>query len=163
MLDLGWSELLVIAVVAIIVVGPKDLPRLMRSVGQWIRKARRMATEFQQGLEDMVRDEELTSIRKDVEQMTRMDPTSGSSAPKPKAVAAKPASDASAPDASAPDAGADTGGGAATGNAPAKDAPAAAEMEVAKAAETAQTAAAPAGAAGKTAAKAAAGAERERG
>ena len=86
MLDLGWSELLVIAVVAIIVVGPKDLPRLMRSVGQWVRKAKRMASEFQQGLEDMVRDEELTSIRKDVEQMTRMDPTSGSSAPKPKAV-----------------------------------------------------------------------------
>ncbi|MCP1335977.1 Sec-independent protein translocase protein TatB [Futiania mangrovi] len=94
MLDLGWSELLVIAVVAIIVVGPKDLPRLMRSVGQWIRKAKRMASEFQQGIEDMVRDEELTSIRKDVEQMTRMDPTSGSSAPKPKAVAATPAADA---------------------------------------------------------------------
>ena len=47
MLDVGWQELLVIAVVAIIVVGPRELPQLMRTVGRWMGKARRMAREFQ--------------------------------------------------------------------------------------------------------------------
>ena len=51
MLDIGWSELLVVGVVALIVVGPKELPRLFRTVGQFVGKARSMAREFQRTME----------------------------------------------------------------------------------------------------------------
>ncbi len=67
MLDVGWQELLVIAVVAIIVVGPRDLPQLMRSVGRWMGKARRMAREFQYNIEEMGREAELDGLRRDIE------------------------------------------------------------------------------------------------
>ena len=53
MFDLGWQEFILIALVAVIVVGPKDLPRVVRTVGQWIRKARSLASEFQGSLEEM--------------------------------------------------------------------------------------------------------------
>ena len=65
MLDLGWSELLLIGIVALIVVGPKDLPKLFRNIGRWVGKARGLATEFQRamnaaadetGVKDMARD-----------------------------------------------------------------------------------------------------------
>ena len=56
MFDIGWSELLVIAVVAIIVVGPKDLPRLMRTFGHYAGRLRRAAAEFQRQFEEAVRD-----------------------------------------------------------------------------------------------------------
>ncbi len=52
MLDLGWSELLLIGIVALIVVGPKDLPVLFRNVGQWVGKARGMAREFSRAMND---------------------------------------------------------------------------------------------------------------
>jgi sec-independent protein translocase protein TatB len=55
MFDIGWSELLVIAVVAIVVVGPKDLPRLMRSLGHYAGKLRRMAQEFKQQVDEAMR------------------------------------------------------------------------------------------------------------
>jgi sec-independent protein translocase protein TatB len=64
MFDIGWSELLVIAVVAIIVVGPKELPRLMRTFGHYVRKLRRMAVEFQHQFEEAVRDSEIDEVRK---------------------------------------------------------------------------------------------------
>ena len=64
MFDIGWSELLVIAVVAIVVVGPKDLPRLMRTFGHYMGKVRRMASDFQRQFEDAVRDSELDEVRK---------------------------------------------------------------------------------------------------
>jgi len=47
MLNIGWTELLMIAVVAIVVIGPKDLPRAMRFIGQWIGKMKHMASDFQ--------------------------------------------------------------------------------------------------------------------
>jgi Tat protein translocase TatB subunit len=47
MFDIGWSELVVIAVVALVVIGPKELPGVLRMVGQWMGKARKMAGEFQ--------------------------------------------------------------------------------------------------------------------
>ena len=67
MLDVGWSELLVLGVLALLVVGPKELPRLMRTVGQWVNRARSMAREFQRGMEDVAREadlEELSEARK---------------------------------------------------------------------------------------------------
>lgn len=76
MFDLGWSELLVVAVVAIIVVGPKDLPKLMRTVGQWVRRARSLASEFQRGMMDLADAgdlKELKDLKKDVEDATNFD------------------------------------------------------------------------------------------
>jgi len=70
MLDFSWSELALIAVVALVVIGPKDLPRVMRMVGLWVRKARSVAREFQGSLEQMVREAELEDVRKTVEQAT---------------------------------------------------------------------------------------------
>ena len=64
MFDIGWSELLVIAVVAIIVVGPKDLPRLMRTLGHYVGKLRHMASDFQRQFEEAVRDSEIDEVRK---------------------------------------------------------------------------------------------------
>jgi sec-independent protein translocase protein TatB len=63
MFDIGWSELLVIAIVAIVVVGPKDLPRLMRSFGLYAGKLRRMANEFKQYVDVAMREAELVEVR----------------------------------------------------------------------------------------------------
>jgi sec-independent protein translocase protein TatB len=54
-LDIGWTELLVIIVVAVVVVGPKDLPRMMRVAGQWMGRARAMADQFRRSFDDMAR------------------------------------------------------------------------------------------------------------
>ncbi len=71
MFDLGWGEILVIAVVAILVVGPKDLPRLMKGIGEWVGKARRMAAHFQSGVDEMIRQAELEDLRKDLNTIRR--------------------------------------------------------------------------------------------
>lgn len=71
MFDLGWSEILVIAVVAILVVGPKDLPRLMKTAGEWMGKARRMASHFQAGVDEMIRQAELEDLRKELNTIRR--------------------------------------------------------------------------------------------
>ena len=71
MFDLGWSEILVIAVVGILVVGPKDLPRLMKGIGEWVAKARRMASHFQAGVDEMIRQAELEDLRKDLNTIRR--------------------------------------------------------------------------------------------
>jgi sec-independent protein translocase protein TatB len=63
MFDIGWSELLVIAIVAIIVIGPKDLPRLMRTFGQYAGKIRRAASEFTRQFEDAMHEAELDEVR----------------------------------------------------------------------------------------------------
>lgn len=70
MFDIAWSELAFIGVVALIVIGPKDLPRVMRSLGQWTRRARSMAAEFQRNLDEMMREAELDEIRKEVEKVS---------------------------------------------------------------------------------------------
>ena len=66
MLDLGWQELFFITLVAIIVVGPKDLPMLVRSISRWIFKARRLAQDFQGSLEIVAREVEIDSLKKDM-------------------------------------------------------------------------------------------------
>ncbi len=70
MLDIGWAELAVVGVIVLIVVGPKELPRVLRSAGQWAGKARKIAREFQNSLDDMIRESELDTVKKDVEKAT---------------------------------------------------------------------------------------------
>lgn len=67
MFDIGWSELLVIAVVAIVVVGPKELPKLMRGFGHYAGKLRRAAAEFQRQFEDAMREAEIDEVKKAIE------------------------------------------------------------------------------------------------
>jgi sec-independent protein translocase protein TatB len=66
MFDLGWSELLLIAAVALIIIGPKDLPQAIRTVTQVIRKLRGMAREFQSGLDDLAREAGVDEIKRDL-------------------------------------------------------------------------------------------------
>lgn len=63
MLDIGWPELLIILVVAVIVIGPKDLPKTMYTVGKWVRAARRMTGQMQRQFDDAMREAELDEIR----------------------------------------------------------------------------------------------------
>ena len=80
MFDIGWQELLVLAVLAIIVVGPKDLPRAIKTVTQWIRKARSMARDLQDGLDEVVREAELDDIKKEANKIMNgdgVDPSDG--------------------------------------------------------------------------------------
>jgi len=64
MFDIGYSELLLIAVIALIVIGPKDLPRVMRTVGHWVGRARGMARHFRSGVDTMMREAELEEMEK---------------------------------------------------------------------------------------------------
>ena len=74
MFEIGWSEILVIAVVAIVVIGPKDLPRAMRFVGQWAGKMKRMGREFQNQFNEALREAELEGVRKDIQDIMSTDP-----------------------------------------------------------------------------------------
>jgi sec-independent protein translocase protein TatB len=69
MFDIGWSELLVIGVVAIVVVGPKELPRLMRTFGHYTGKIRAMASDFQRQFDEAVRDTEIDEVRKAMQEV----------------------------------------------------------------------------------------------
>lgn len=69
MFDIGWDEMALVAVVALIVIGPKDLPQVLRMCGQWVRKARELAGDFQRGVDDMVRETELDDLKKQVEKV----------------------------------------------------------------------------------------------
>lgn len=71
MLDIGWSEMAVVVVIALLVVGPKDLPKVLRAVRYWIGKARAMAREFQDGVDELVREAELKELKAEVEDATR--------------------------------------------------------------------------------------------
>ena len=73
MLDIGWPELFLITVVTIIVVGPKELPRVVRTVSGVIRKVRGLAGEFQSTLDDMAREADLEDIKKEIERVSRID------------------------------------------------------------------------------------------
>ena len=86
MFDIGWSELLVIAVVAIVVVGPKDLPRLMRSFGHYAGKLRRAASDFQRQFEEAMRESEVEEVRRAIESVREETPTIDIKAPVDKPV-----------------------------------------------------------------------------
>ncbi|UUX50096.1 Sec-independent protein translocase protein TatB [Nisaea acidiphila] len=70
MFDLGWQEFMLIAFVAVVVVGPRDLPRVVRSVSTYIRKARSVAREFQNSLEEVAREAELDDLRKEAKSIS---------------------------------------------------------------------------------------------
>ncbi|MGZ5929242.1 MAG: Sec-independent protein translocase protein TatB [Rhizomicrobium sp.] len=75
MFDLfSWSHILILLTVALVVVGPKDLPRLMNIAGRWAGKARNMANEFKKSFDDMARQSELDELRAEVEKLRSTDP-----------------------------------------------------------------------------------------
>ena len=108
MFDIGWSELLVIVVVAIVVVGPKELPRLMGTFGRYAGKLRRAAGDFQRQFDEAMRDTEVAEVKKAMETVraeaasldqpvmlpkidTPESPTTAAPATPPASVAAPPA------------------------------------------------------------------------
>ena len=68
---IGFSEILLLGLAALIIVGPKDLPMMMRRVGQFVGKGRAMAREFQAAFEDIARQSELDDLRKEIEDLKR--------------------------------------------------------------------------------------------
>ena len=77
MFDLfSWSHILILLVVALVVVGPKDLPRLMNMAGKWAGKARAMANEFRKSFDEMARQAELDELRKEIEDLKKNNPVS---------------------------------------------------------------------------------------
>ncbi len=70
MFDIGWPELMLIAVITVLVVGPKELPRVLRNFTMWIRRLREIASDFQSGLDDLAREAELEEIQKDLAENT---------------------------------------------------------------------------------------------
>ena len=64
MFDIAPTELLIVAIVALVVIGPKDLPRVMRTVGHWVGRARGMARHFRSGIDTMMREAELEEMEK---------------------------------------------------------------------------------------------------
>jgi sec-independent protein translocase protein TatB len=104
MFDLSWTEILVVGVVALIFIGPKELPNTLRTIGKFVSKARSMARDFQGSVQEMVRESELDEIKKQVDKVTtgdyvssiekQIDPTGEINA----ALAPPPVSALSAPD-----------------------------------------------------------------
>jgi sec-independent protein translocase protein TatB len=70
MFDIAWGELLLIGIVALIAIGPKELPGALRTLGQWMGKLRRMASEFQNQFHEAMREAELADLKKQVDDMT---------------------------------------------------------------------------------------------
>lgn len=75
MFEVGWSEMLVIAVVMIVVVGPKDLPNMLRTFGRTTAKLRAMAADFQKQFNDALKEAELDDVKKSVDSLRSLDPT----------------------------------------------------------------------------------------
>lgn len=73
MFDIAWSELLVIGVIALIVLGPKDLPKALKLFTYWTRKARGMVRDFQGHVDEMVREAELDEVKRELEKATNPD------------------------------------------------------------------------------------------
>ena len=70
MFDIGWQELFIVSILALIVVGPKDLPRALRNVMGLVRKARMMARDFQDGIDDVVRESDLEDMKNQIENLS---------------------------------------------------------------------------------------------
>ena len=109
MFDIGWDEMLFTVIVAIVVIGPKDLPRALRTAGRWIGKIRRVSGHFRAGVETMIREAELEEMEKQWREqnaaiMAAHPAPEGASAesalPAPDVALAAPAAPAAAPPAS---------------------------------------------------------------
>jgi len=77
MFDLSWSHILIVLIVALVVVGPKDLPKMMRTVGRWLGKARSMADQFRKSFDEMARQSELDELRTEIEALRAHHPLAG--------------------------------------------------------------------------------------
>lgn len=77
MIDLSWSHIFLLVVVALVVVGPKDLPKLMRTVGRWVGKARSMADQFRKSFDEMTREAELDELRRELDALRTQRPLAG--------------------------------------------------------------------------------------
>ena len=67
MLDIGWTEILVISVIALFIVGPKDIPKVLRTIGIWIGKFKSISRDFQNTVHDAVKEAELDEVKKQIE------------------------------------------------------------------------------------------------
>jgi sec-independent protein translocase protein TatB len=130
MLDIGWQELLVIGVLALLVVGPKELPKLLRTVGQYAGKARSVARDFQRSMEDAAREADLEdlknvgNLKRDMEKMARLDYADQAKKAMPQLKGGKAAETGAGAAEAAPTTGAETvASGPAEGPAPAPDTP----------------------------------------
>src|SRR3982751_2250012 len=72
----SWQHLSIMLIVALVVVGPKDLPRLMNMAGKWAAKARAMAGEFRRSFDEMARESELAELRKEIDNLKKNNPVS---------------------------------------------------------------------------------------
>jgi len=70
MLEIGWGKIVLIGIVALLVIGPKELPAVLRTVGQWMTKLRRMAGEFQTQFQEAMREAEMADLKKQVDEIT---------------------------------------------------------------------------------------------
>jgi sec-independent protein translocase protein TatB len=77
MIDLSWSHILIVLIVALVVVGPKDLPRLMHVIGRWMAKARAMADQFKKSFDEMSRQAELDELRAEIQALRNEQPFAG--------------------------------------------------------------------------------------
>ncbi|MEP0945224.1 MAG: Sec-independent protein translocase protein TatB [Rhizobiaceae bacterium] len=75
MFDIGWTEMLVVAVVAILFVGPKELPGMLRTFGKAVKKIRMLAGDFQRQFDDALKDAELDGVKDGINQVRNLDPT----------------------------------------------------------------------------------------
>ena len=73
MFDIGWPELFLIAVVVLLVVGPKELPKVLRNVGLWVNKAKVVTREFKGHVDDMIHESELGEVRDQIDSAGQMD------------------------------------------------------------------------------------------
>lgn len=71
MFDIGWQELIILLLIALIVVGPKDLPRIVRTAGQWMGKARGYARDFQRTIEEAADATEIDAVKKEIDEANR--------------------------------------------------------------------------------------------
>ena len=70
--QIGFAEMLILALIAIIVVGPRDLPKLMRSIGQFMARIRALGQEFKNAFDDMGAEQEVAELRKEIEELKKM-------------------------------------------------------------------------------------------
>src|SRR5271169_481190 len=117
MFNFGWGEVIVIAIVALIAIGPKELPTVLRTRGQWMGKVRRMANEFQGQFQEALREAEFADLKKhaddissSVSEFSNIDPLADAQKDVERAFEETPAANAAAPAASSAEAASPTPG-----------------------------------------------------